>query len=77
MAALLPVGGPIPPVPVTDPPGPVLVPMDRAAAIIHFLTVCGLANAQRNVVMNVEGIQDLEALTNICLGDVKQMTENL
>jgi hypothetical protein len=53
------------------------VPMDGVGAIAHLLTICGLADTQRNAVMNVEGITTIAALHNIYLGDVKQMTENL
>jgi hypothetical protein len=75
MAALQPVGGPIPLVPV--PVGPAFVPMDGEEAVTHMLTVCGLTLAQRNAVTNVEGIQDIAALAAIYLGDVKRMTKNL
>jgi hypothetical protein len=56
---------------------PVAVAMDGGPAVEHLLTIGGLPVAQRNAVMNVEGIQTIAALHNIFPGDVKQMTENL
>jgi hypothetical protein len=76
MPALPPIGVAVPPT-MPAPPVPVLVPLDRVTAIEHMLDVCGLTLAQRNTVMNIEGIQDIDALANIYLRDVKQMTENL
>jgi hypothetical protein len=46
-------------------------------AVRHLLEVCGLSDTQRTAVTDIEGIQDIAALRNIFLGDVKQMTENL
>ena len=40
-------------------------------------TICGFTAVQINTIVDTEGIQDIDALNNVCLKDVKRMTENL
>jgi hypothetical protein len=54
-----------------------LVPMDGVPAIRHMLSICTLTVVQRDAIMDTEGIQSVAMLTNITLGDVNKMTENL
>jgi hypothetical protein len=54
-----------------------LVPMDGVPAIRHLLSICTLTIVQSDAIMNTEGIQSVAMLTNITLGDVNKMTENL
>jgi hypothetical protein len=42
-----------------------------------MLDICGLSETQRDAVMDMEGIADIDVIANIFLGDVRQMTENL
>ena len=50
---------------------------DGIPAIQHFITICGFTAIQSNYIVNTEGIQDIDALNNVYLKDVKRMTENL
>ena len=45
--------------------------------IQHFITICGFAAVHINDLVKTEGIQDIDALNNVYLKDVKRMTENL
>jgi hypothetical protein len=56
---------------------PVLIALDRVETVRHLLEVCGISATQHTAVTDIEGIQDIAALRNIFLGDVKQMTQNL
>ena len=50
---------------------------DGIPAIQHFITICGFAAVQINDLVKTEGIQDIDALNNVYLKDVKMMTQNL
>jgi hypothetical protein len=55
----------------------VIIPMDGADAIQHFLEVCNLSADQMDAVMDTKGIQDIALLSNIHIGDIAKMMENL
>ena len=50
---------------------------DGIPEIQHFITICGFTAVQINAIVNTEGIQDIDALDNIYLKDIKIITENL
>ena len=50
---------------------------DGIPQIQHFITICGFTAVHINAIINTEGIQDIDALINVYLKDVKRMTENL
>ena len=45
-------------------------------AIQNFITICGFTAVQINAIVDFEGIQDIDALNNVYLKDVKSMNEN-
>jgi hypothetical protein len=55
----------------------VIIPMDGVPAVQHLLTICNLSAGQMTAVMDTEGIQDIALLSNIHIGDIAKMTENL
>ena len=50
---------------------------DGIPEIQHFITICGFTDVQINAIVDTEGIQDIDALANVYLKDIKRMTENL
>ena len=50
---------------------------DGIPVIQNFITICGFTAVQINAIVDFEGIQDIDALNNVYLKDVKRMTENL
>ena len=50
---------------------------DGIPEIQHFITICGFTAVQINAIVNTEGIQNINALNNLYLKDIKRMTENL
>ena len=50
---------------------------DGIPAIQFIITICGFTAVHINAVVNTEFIQDIDALNNLYLKDVKRMTENL
>jgi hypothetical protein len=51
--------------------------MDGVVAIQHLLGVCGLNPAQRNAIMNLEGVNNIEILASLEPSQIKSMAENL
>ena len=45
--------------------------------IQHFIAICGFTAVHINAIVNTEGIQDIDALNNVYLKDVKRTTEKL
>ena len=54
-----------------------IIPMDGVPAIQHLLMICNLNAGQRTAIMDTKGIQDIALLSNIHIGDIAKMTENL
>ena len=50
---------------------------DGIPLIQHFITIWGCTAVHINTIVNTKGIQDIDALNNVYLKDVKRMTENL
>ena len=46
---------------------------DGIPEIQHFITICGFTDVQINAIVDTEGIQDIDALANVYLKDIKRM----